>query len=73
VDWLAIGQAVSDLGGWTTSVVLVVLILVGLWRRWWVPGFLYAEMDAEVKLLRKSIVSLTGQLARERRRRRTDA
>jgi hypothetical protein len=71
--WVALGQTISEAGGWAAFLGLVCLIGVGLWRRWWVPGFLFVELEAEVKLLRKSIVSLTGQLARERRRRRTDA
>lgn len=72
MDPLAIAKALSDLGGWTAFLALVVAIAVGLWRRWWVPGFLYVELEAEVKALRKTVARLTLRLARDRRQRRTD-
>ena len=72
-SWLALGQAITDAGGWAAFFGLVSLIGIGLWRRWWVPGFWHSELEAEVKQLRKTVLSMTAELARERRRRRDDA
>jgi hypothetical protein len=49
MDWLAIGKAISDIGGWAAFLALVVLIAVGGVRRWWVYGWVYdrAEKRAE--------------------------
>lgn len=71
-EWLGIGQALSDAGGWAAFLTLVVLIGIGLWRRWWVPGFWHSELEVEVKELRARVLTMTAELARERRRRRTD-
>lgn len=60
-------------GGFALFLGLIVLIGVGLWRQWWVPGFWYRAKDAEVKELRIVVSRLTTQLNRERRRRGTDA
>lgn len=72
-EWVGLGQALSEAGGWACFLLLVALIGIGLWRRWWVPGFWHTELEAEVKQLRKTVLDMTAQLARERRRRRTDA
>lgn len=70
--WLASGQAIVDAGGWAAFFALLVLVGVGLWRRWWVPGFWFTELEAEVKALRKTVLTLTAQVNRDRRSRRTD-
>lgn len=72
-SWLEAGQSIVDAGGWAAFFGLLLLIGIGLWRRWWVPGFWFTELEAEVKALRKSVLTMTAELARERRRRRTDA
>jgi hypothetical protein len=71
--WLSIGQAIEKAGGWAAFLGLVSIVGVGLWRRWWVPGFLYVEKEAEVKELQRAVARLTESLTRERRRRRSDA
>ena len=73
MDWLAFGTAIDRAGGWAAFLGLIALIGIGLWRRWWVPGFWFTEVNDEVKALRKAVLSLTTELARERRRRRSDA
>jgi len=80
VDPVALGKALSDLGGLGLFLVAVVAATVGLHRRWWVPGWIDKEREAVVTRLRaenrelvRSNARLTEQLARERRRRRTDA
>lgn len=72
-EWLALGQSIIDAGGWAAFFALVSLTGVGLWRKWWVPGFWYSDIETEVKALRKTVLTMTAELARERRRRRTDA
>lgn len=73
-SWLALGQSITDAGGWAAFFGLVSLIGIGLWRGWWVPGFWYKERDADVKELRKALADQTAaELERERRRRRGDA
>lgn len=73
MEWLALGQAITDAGGWAAFLALVVLVGIGLWRGWWVPGFWHRELEAEVRQLRQTVLRMTGELARERRRRRGDA
>lgn len=58
---------------------LGVSILVGLYRQWWVPGWLWrgvvtenVELKSENKALRVAVSTLTTQLARERGRRGSD-
>lgn len=70
--WVVLGKAIEDAGGWAAFLGLVSLIGLGLWRKWWVPGFLYTELEAEVKDLKKVVSRLTARLARERRRRDSD-
>lgn len=72
VNFIALGRAAADLGGFALFLVLLIVIGVGLWRRWWVPGWLYLEKASDVKDLTKAVERLTTELARERRRRSTD-
>lgn len=58
---------------------IVGFIAVGLFRQWWVPGWLWrgvvaenVELKAELKAARETTSTLTVQLARERRRRASD-
>lgn len=53
---------------------------LGLFRQWWVPGWLWrgavaeiAELKAELKAARETNGTLTVQLARERGRRASDS
>ncbi len=55
------------------------IVVVGLYRQWWVPGWLWKgvvtenqELKAELKVLRETTSTLTVQLARERQRRASD-
>jgi hypothetical protein len=49
VDWIAIGRAISDAGGWAAFLALIVLLGVGLMRRWWVPGWLFDRLEARAE------------------------
>lgn len=76
----------SEVGGFALFLGLVALAGLGLWRRWWVPGFWFDEKDAALKAaldanhalreanaeLRAQNRELRGDLVRERRRRRDD-
>lgn len=74
-----LGQQLSDLGGFGLFLLTVVAVAAGLLRKWWVPGWLFAErtaerdaLQAEVKQLTKTVGQLTLQLSRERRHRASD-
>ncbi len=45
MDPLAIGKALSDLGGWAAFLVLIVVIAVGGFRRWWVFGWMFDRSE----------------------------
>lgn len=75
----AIGGQLADLGGFALFLLLLVVIGVGLYRQWWVPGWLWRglvaenlEQKGELKAARQTVQTLTAQLARERERRATD-
>ena len=75
----ALGKQLADLGGFALFMLLAASIAVGLWRRWWVPGWIASEWKAERDSARaesaadrKTVAALTLQLARERRRRASD-
>jgi hypothetical protein len=42
----ALGQALADIGGFALFLLTVVTAGIGLFRRWWVPGWLF---DREVE------------------------
>lgn len=72
-------SALTDLGGLGLFLLFVVVAAVGLYRQWWVPGWIFKRTDtareqaeAEVKKQARSVARLTLALSRERRRRRTD-
>lgn len=47
MDWIGLGQAAADLGGFALFLAVVIVAAGGLWRKWWVPGWLYQqEVDA---------------------------
>jgi hypothetical protein len=45
VDFIAIGKAIADIGGWAAFLALVALIGVGGVRRWWVFGWIYDRSE----------------------------
>ena len=45
-------RQLADLGAWPLLVLLVALIFIGLFRKWWVPGYWYEELRADWKILR---------------------
>jgi len=72
-------KALSDLGGTTLFVGVVIVAAIGLYRQWWVPGWLFrAEREARLRAEREAkansatVSRLTMALARERQRRHTD-
>ena len=79
MDFIALGRSLADLGGFALSLVIVVVAAVGLYRQWWVPGWIYRRLDdrlaakeAESRRQVITIARLTRQLERERLGRRTD-
>jgi predicted Na+-dependent transporter len=62
----------ADAGGLVLFLALLILIGIGLWRGWWVPGPFYREKADAVKTLTATVERLTKALERERRRRSTD-
>lgn len=51
--------ALADLGGFGLFLFVIVVAAVGLWRQWWVPGWLYRASEkareiAETQALRNS-------------------
>lgn len=72
-------SSLTDLGGLGLFVGFVLVAAIGLYRQWWVPGWLWRRTDearltaeGEVRKQAGSIRRLTMALERERRRRRTD-
>jgi len=49
LDWLALGKALSDIGGWAAFLALAVLILIGGFRRWWVWGWMYDRTESRAE------------------------
>lgn len=75
----AIGRQLADIGGMALFLLHIVVDAVGLYRQWWVPGWMWRgvvgenlELKAELKATRETVSSLTAQLARERLRRASD-
>ena len=72
-EWLALAQALLEAGGWTVVVVLVTLFIVGLWRGWFVLRPWYREKVDELDRIKAAMDKMiAAELARERRRRRSD-
>lgn len=46
MDFIGIGKALSDLGGWAAFLALIVAIAVGGVRRWWVFGWIFDRLEA---------------------------
>jgi len=60
--------SLEDLGGLGLFIFVVVAAVIGLWRQWWVPGWMYKKVETENDLLVATVTRLTDQLARERAR-----
>lgn len=58
MDLLDFAKRLVEAGALTILVLLVVAIFVGLWRRWWVPGFWYDEKAADLKASQESNAEL---------------
>jgi hypothetical protein len=60
-------KALADAGGWTVALTTWVFIAIGLWKRWWVPGWLWFQerterlkSDAQAEANAKAIIELVG-------------
>lgn len=73
MDFVSLGKALSDLGGFALFLVTVAVAVVGLHRQWWVPGWIWRERSDDVKELNRTVARLTEELRRERQRRRGDS
>ena len=69
----ALGRQLADLGGSALLILLIVLIGVGLWKQWWVPGWLWrqereARQIAETQATRnaEALQKLARAVTRER-------
>lgn len=69
-------QQLVDLGSTVMLVLLVILIGVGLFREWWVPGWLYRRertarevADTQAERNATSLAAIAKALSRERRSR----
>jgi hypothetical protein len=50
-----LAKALSDLGGFALFLLAVVIAAVGLFRRWYVPGWMYDRLYDDWKLLRDQV------------------
>ena len=69
----------ADLGGFALFLLVLSIAAVGLWRQWWVPGWLYRQevesrKTAETQALRnaEALEKLARSVARDPRLRRPD-
>ena len=72
-------KALSDLGGFALFLATVILAVIGLWRGFWVPGFIAMRdqkradrLEAENRVLSITVATLTAELKAARRERRGD-
>lgn len=49
MDFLALGKAVADIGGWAAFFGLMALLAVGGVRRWWVFGWMYDRVETRAE------------------------
>ena len=71
----SIGAQLADLGGFALFLLVIVIAAVGLYRQWWVPGWVYraereSRQTAETQATRnaEAIEKLTRAVTRERTR-----
>lgn len=70
-----LGKQLADLGGFALFLLVVIVAAVGLYRQWWVPGWVYRQerdgrQTAETQALRsaEAIEKLARAVNRERGR-----
>jgi hypothetical protein len=70
-----LAKSLVDIGGAALFLFTIALIAVGLWRQWWVPGWLYrlereARERADVQAIRnaEALEKLARAVSREPRR-----
>lgn len=64
MDWPALGRSLADLGSFALLVLLVVgPIGFGLWKQWWVPGWLYRDERARRVAAEADVARLTKAAA----------
>lgn len=49
MDFLALGKAIADIGGWAAFFALMALLAIGGQRRWWVFGWMYDRVEARAE------------------------
>jgi hypothetical protein len=72
-------KALSDLGGFALFLATIILAVLGIWRRWVVPGWLFDEehrarvsAELENRVLSVSVARLTAELKALRDERKRD-
>lgn len=75
----ALGKQLADLGGFALFLLVVIVAAVGLYRQWWVPGWVWkqerdARTVAETQALRnaEAIEKLARAVSRDRARNRAE-
>lgn len=58
-------KSLADAGGLVIAMTLIVAILYGAVRGWWVPGWIYRQAIAERDLLITDVAALSSALARQ--------
>jgi hypothetical protein len=49
VEWLKLAEALVNGGAVVMLVALVIVVFVGLYRRWWVPGWMFDRSEARAE------------------------
>ena len=49
MDFLELGKAIVDIGGWAAFFALMALLAIGGVRRWWVFGWMYDRLEARAE------------------------
>ena len=72
-----LAQSLADLGGFALFLFTVTVAAVGLWKQWWVPGWLWrserdARITAETQALRnaEALQRISKAMTSERGQRR---
>lgn len=55
-----LAKALSDLGGFALFLLVVVVAAVGLYRGWWVPGWVYRQ-EREARLVAETQASRNAE------------
>lgn len=61
-------KALADLGGFALFLAVVIVAAIGLFRRWWVPGWWFTDerqarmsAEAENRILSRTVARLTSE------------